>query len=141
MKVIDLYMTYKNDYQSHIVMIKIGNFYELYNIDAYILSKIMNYKLKNESNYMKVGFPIISLNKVTEKLDNLRINYIVIEKEEIYIIKTNKKFKNNNYKEYYLNSNNIKNINDRIDIICNYLKNYDKDKINNLLTKIEGLYE
>ena len=66
MKVVDLYNTYKDNYKEYVVFIKIGNFYETYNNDAYIISKIMNYKVKNISNNVRVGFPITSLVKFEE---------------------------------------------------------------------------
>lgn len=134
-------MTYKNNYNNSIVMLKIGNFYEIYAIDAYILSNIFNYKLKNESNNIKVGFPIVSLNKVLNKLNELKINYLIVEKDSVYKIVINKKFKNNKYNFYYKNYDNIKIINKRIDELFSYLKTYDIEKIPDLLDKIESLYE
>ena len=129
MKVVDLYNTYKDNYKEYVVFIRMGNFYETYNNDAYIISKIMNYKVKNISNNVRVGFPIISLNKVLDELNNNKINYIVIEKDEIYKISIKKKFRGNNYLNY---DNNrlirINNIYNRI-INCN----------NNVLDKIEEI--
>lgn len=66
MKVIDLYNTYKDQYKEYIVIIKIGTFYEVYNKDAYIISNLMNYKVKTISNTIRSGFPSNSLNKVLE---------------------------------------------------------------------------
>lgn len=129
MKVVDLYNTYKDNYKEYVVFIKIGNFYETYNNDAYIISKIMNYKVKNISNNVRVGFPITSLNKVLDELSNNKINYIVIEKDEIYKISIKKKFRYNNYLNY---DNNrlirINNIYSKI-LNCN----------NNVLDKIEEI--
>lgn len=129
MKVVDLYNTYKDNYKEYVIFIKIGNFYETYDNDAYIISKIMNYKVKNISNNIRVGFPITSLNKVLDELNNNKINYIVIEKDEIYKISIKKKFRDNNYLNY---DNNrlirINNIYNRI-INCN----------NNILDKIEEI--
>lgn len=100
MKVVDLYNTYKDNYKEYVIFIRIGNFYETYNNDACIISKIMNYKVKNISNNVRVGFPITSLNKVLDELNNNKINYIVIEKDEIYKISIKKKFRDNNYSNY-----------------------------------------
>lgn len=129
MKVVDLYNTYKDNYKEYAIFIKIGNFYETYNNDDYMISKIMNYKVKNISNNVRVGFPITSLNKVLDELNNNKINYNVIEKDEIYKISIKKKFRDNNYLNY---DNNrlirINNIYNRI-INCN----------NNILDKIEEI--
>ena len=100
MKVVDLYNTYKDNYKEYVIFIKIGNFYETYNNDAYIISTLMNYKVKNLSETIRVGFPINSLVKVLDKLNNSKVNYIVIEKEEIYKISIKKKFRDNKYLNY-----------------------------------------
>ena len=129
MKVVDLYNTYKDNYKEYVVFIRMGNFYETYNNDAYIISKIMNYKVKNISNNIRVGFPITSLNKVLDELNNNKINYIVIEKDEIYKISIKKKFRDNNYLNY--DSNRLIRINN----IYNRIMNCN----NNVLDKIEEI--
>ena len=85
MKVLDLHMTYKELYSNTIIIIKIGNFYETYDKDAIIINQITKYKLKYK-NSITVGFPLISLDKVKSKLEDLRINYIIIEKTDCYKI-------------------------------------------------------
>ena len=134
-------MVYKEQYPNHLVMLKVGNFYELYNIDAYIISNIMNYNLKNINDVIRAGFPIVSFNKVIENLNKLKINYLVIEKEDVYKVKIKKNFKVNNYLNYSENYEQTEIINKRIDNIYNYLKNYNRDNIFELLTKIESIYE
>ena len=134
-------MVYKEQYPNHLVMLKVGNFYELYNIDAYIISNIMHYNLKNINDVVRAGFPIVSFNKVIENLNKLKINYLVIEKEDVYKVKIKKNFKVNNYLNYSENYEQEEIINKRIDNIYNYLKNYNRDNIFELLTKIESIYE
>lgn len=94
MKLIDIYKMNKEKYNKYIIMIKCGYFYEIYGIDAYIMNKIFGYKLKEVSSSIRVGFPVNSYNKVTNKLNNLKINYIIIN-ENIKV-----KFKDNNYSKY-----------------------------------------
>lgn len=135
-------MMYKEKYMDYIIMIKVGNFYETYNDDAYILSNIIKYNVKNFNTYKRVGFPLSSLGKVKKELIDSKINYIIIEKLDVYKIVENKKFKTNNYQEYKDKSNDLFEINNRIDNISTYLKQYDSDNIDVILSKVESiLYE
>ncbi len=47
--------------------------------DAFILNKIMGYKLKKLSNTFKAGFPNNSLDNVLNNLNINNINYIIVE--------------------------------------------------------------
>ena len=61
-----------------IVLVKIGAFYIAKGKDAVLLNKLL--KLKNtclEKEICKVGFPVNSLNKYIEKLNELEYGYIV----------------------------------------------------------------
>ena len=133
MKVVDLYNTYKDNYKEYVIFIKIGNFYETYNNDAYIISTLMNYKVKNLSETIRVGFPINSLVKVLDKLNNSKVNYIVIEKEEIYKISIKKKFRDNKYLNY--DNNRLIRINNIYSKILN-CNNDILDRIEQIIWKI-----
>ena len=136
MKLIDLYMTYKNQYPNCIVMIKVGVFYELYDIDAYIISNLTNYKINENNKEKKLGFPILCLTKIEELLELNKINYLIVEKNEIYKITKNKSFKNNNYKNIKNKALDVYEINNRIDNIYDYLKKYKKNDIIDVLSYI-----
>ena len=125
----------KEDYENYLIMFKNGNFYISLNNDALVMNNIFNYKIIVISNYIKIGFPINSLNKVSTKLDELKINYIIYDKLIIQKIK----FTPNNYKKFVKENNYLVYLN-RIDKI-NYLlkdniKNSNMDKI---LNKIENI--
>ena len=125
----------KEDYENYLIMFKNGNFYISLNNDALVMNNIFNYKIIVISNYIKIGFPINSLNKVSTKLDELKINYIIYDKLIIQKIK----FTTNNYKKFVKENNYLLYLN-RIDKI-NYLlkdniKNSNMDKI---LNKIENI--
>ena len=100
---LEKYYKYKLDYRNYIILIKCGSFYEVLDKDAFIMNKIMGYKLKKLSNTFKAGFPINSLNKVLNKLNESSINYILVEDK----ITLKKEFKNNNYLNYHFESNTI----------------------------------
>lgn len=109
-----------------VCLVKIGNFYHSYGRDSYILSYLFNYKidlLKSEC-----GFPIVSLNKVLAKLEEEKVNYLVIDKRNNYDVEMEQKYKNlNRYEEIYIKSKKfinyrtrIENINKKLIELVNY---------------------
>lgn len=129
----ELYNKYKFDYKDYILLIKGGNFYICLNNDAIVMNNIFNYKIKESTNFIKVGFPINSELKVKNYLDTIKVNYVVIDKEII----DKRKFQNNKYNEYnskynyraYLNR--IKRINDILK------SNLNNNNISSILDEIE----
>ena len=84
------YKDLKKNNPNSIIIQKQGMFYIVYGTDTYIINHLFDYKIKSSNNKLKVGFP--DLNKVTEKLENLQINYVTND--------TIKSFENNNYFNY-----------------------------------------
>lgn len=76
MKLKETYNIYKVKYPKYVIMIKCGNFYEVFGEEAYILNNLFGYKVKEVNGIKRVGFPIISFNKVIDKLKRFKINYI-----------------------------------------------------------------
>lgn len=66
---LEKYYKYKIEYKEFILMIKFGNFYEMFDKDAVIESKLLNYKISKISDTVKYGFPVSSLEKVLNKLN------------------------------------------------------------------------
>ena len=131
----ELYNKYKTDYKDYILLIKSGNFYICLNNDAIVMHNIFNYKIKECTNLIKVGFPINSLLKVEKYLDTIKVNYVIFDE---YII-NKRKFKDNKYSKYsskhnyrvYLNR--IKRIND---ILSSNLSN---NNISSILDEMEEI--
>lgn len=96
MKVIDKYNLYKNKYSKYIVLLKIGIFYEAYGEDVYILNNLFSYKIKEINGVKRVGFPVCSYDKVISKIKSFKINYVIIDDDEVI----RKKFNFNNYDKY-----------------------------------------
>lgn len=96
MKLYDMYLEKKKIFPLYLIMIQSGNFYEVYGEDALILNKIFNYKVKKVSGSFRVGFPLIALNKVIKKLNELKINYVIVENCNL-----NRKKFNKNYYELF----------------------------------------
>ena len=127
----DIFYNYKMKYLKYIILIKSVNFYIALGDDAKIINNILGYQIKEFSNTVKIGFPIISLNKVLDKLDTLKINYMIIDKN----VDLKKKYNKNNYNKYLIKRSNE----DRIKDINLRLLEKRNDNIDLLLTKMEGL--
>lgn len=127
---------YKVNYKDYILMIRLGNFYEILDKDALILHNILNYKISKISDTVKCGFPISSLEKVLAVLNERKINYVIIEDDNIV---SKKEFEENTYGEFNFDINTIKYNFIRINKIIKFLnENVNKD-INSLLESIEDL--
>lgn len=130
----NMYDLYKLKYENYILLFKSGNFYVSLNNDALVLNKIMGYKIIQNKELLKIGFPISSLNKVLKVLEDKNVNYLIIDREII----DNVKYKKNNY-ENYLDKQYI-DINNKIDNIYNLLKNnINKSNIKDTIKEIENI--
>ena len=127
------YEYYKIKYKEYIILIKSGNFYVALQQDAIVLNDIFKYKLNISNNIIKVGFPINTLNKILKTLDNININYIVLDKNILHINKS----KTNMYNKYI--NNNISNYILCIKNINNILNQNIYNNIDNVLDNIENI--
>ena len=133
MAVVDMVNNIKELFPDYVVLIKLGNFYECYNIVSNILAYLFKYKIKTLTKGDKVsGFPIVSYNKIISNLEKRNINYISIDKKHNYeeIDKMNYK-KKNKYKEVVDRANKYINIITRVDRIRTILLK-DSSKINDV---------
>lgn len=109
---------------------KSGTFYQVFDDDSYILYYLFNYSIKNN----KVGFPKSVLNKVINKLDDLKINYEVINEN------INNNFKNlNKYNKYRELGFNKYNKDIHYSNLIDKIKNIDEEKLDKILETIEGI--
>ena len=77
-----------------VCLFKAGTFYHAYNRDSYILTYLFDYKIKELGQKNKeCGFPINSLNKVIAKLENNKINYLVIDRRNEYDVDMKEDYK------------------------------------------------
>ena len=97
---------------------KVGKFYQAYEDDAYVIHAIMGYNVSNG----RIGFPVSSIGKVQNKLEEYKISYQIMDRESIT---DSNDFKNNNKYDKYL---------------CVGIKSMDKKRSNDeLLEKIKNL--
>lgn len=133
MKVVDKYNLYKNKYPKYIVLMKIGIFYEAYGEDVYILNNLFSYKIKEVNGVKRVGFPMCSYDKVISKFKSFKINYVIIDDDEVF----RKKFNFNNYDRYVPEDLSLE---DRINKVYDRLKVLkNNSKITDVLDKVEEL--
>jgi len=110
---------------------KSGGFYAVYDDDAYILNYFFGYKIKDD----RLGFPINSINKVINVLEDNHISYEIRNEKSI-------DFNNrNNYKKFIDISKKKYNLRYRVEGIIDNIDKLVEDKIDKILDYIEGMYE
>lgn len=141
MEVNKMLKTIKQIHKDYIIMVKIGNFYHVYGKDAYIISYIFDYRLKEEKGTYTAGFPINSLNKIMAHLEELKINYITLDKRNNYDVDEKLDNKNlNNYSKYYEKARKQVVYKIKIEKIHNYMKeNINKKECKEIILKIEEM--
>lgn len=125
--------------KEYVVLIEIGAFYYCYGKDALILGYIGKYKINIvKDNIYSCSFPKVAYNKVISKLENSKVNYIILDRRNNYSEQEKSNNKNlNNYNKYYETSKNEFALQIRIEKINKYLLEHKEDK--ELLTKVERL--
>lgn len=139
MKMIDKYLEVKEQYKYSIIIIKSGIFYVSFNEDAKILSYLFNYKVKDNSDYLIVGFPEKVLDKIINKFEESNLSYITIKMNETYVSKRND-LTQNKYERLMEKSTNIYLIENRIKEILGKLEKLKgTSNIINILDEIENI--
>lgn len=125
MSIINIVKNIKQVHPEHIILIKIGKFYYSYSKDAYIISYIFGYKLKNiEENIKVCAFPVFILNKIMAKLEENKINYIIIDRRNNYEVDEKSYNRNlNKYNLYLEKSKKYIKFSTQIDDILKYTSN------------------
>lgn len=119
--------------ENKISIYKIGKFYNAYNDDGIILHYLFGYKYTNYKR--NVGFPESALNKVKNKLEELKISYNIYEKEEK---EYEYKGVNKNYKLTLLDALKSFGVEKRMNRIKNIIDNLDETQLDNLIRIIEN---
>jgi len=123
-------------------MFKIGAFYHVYNRDSYILSYLFNYKIKDlGSNHKECGFPESALPKVMTKLENNKINYLLIDRRNNYDVDREEDYKDlNKYEKNYEKASKYINHKFRIENITQFLnENINEKDFTGILGKMEEI--
>lgn len=135
----------KEIHSDAICLFKVGSFYHAYGKDAYVMAYLFDYKIKElGDNHKECGFPTGAVNKVTAKLQNTQISYLLIDRRNNYDVDEKEEYKENNkYVRIYEKAKKYVNCKKRIDNINQYLNEIiDKDNITKILSKMEEvMYE
>ena len=114
--------TTKSLHEKYICLFKIGSFYCAYNRDAYIMSYLFKYKLQEKKEAKECGFPIDSINKIKARLEQEKVNYILVETRTEYDITEKCDLNNSNkYNDIYSKARNYVNYKLRVDSIYKIL--------------------
>lgn len=140
MGTVNVIKTIKFIHEFCVVLVKIGTFYSAYGKDAYIISYLFKYKIKEKENVPICSFPVSSLSKVENTLEKNKINYIVVDKRSNYSVEEkviNKQ--ENNYVKMLEKANKSITYMLRIQKIYNYL--LEKRDSKNIERKLEVIEE
>lgn len=130
--------TIKKIHPESIILLKVGKFYNVYGRDSYIISYLFKYKLKEVENVFNCAFPLESLNKVIAKLENKKINYLIVDRRNNYDVDKVSDNRNlNTYNSIYEKAKEYINTKKRVDCIHDYLlKNLNNKNIINKIEKV-----
>lgn len=137
MGIINIVQNVKEVHKEDIALIKVGNFYYCYGRDSYIISYLLGYKINIlKNNVYSCAFSQNAINKAMSKLENAKINYLILDRRNNYEIVQECNFKNlNRYTKFYEKARKEISSKMRVEKICQYLL----DNINNkeLISEIE----
>ena len=138
MAVLTIIKTIKSIHPESVVMVKVGKFYNVYGRDSYILSYLFGYKLKEIEKVSACGFPVESINKVMAKLENKKINYLLLDRRNNYDLDEISDNKNlNTYIKTYEKAKEYINAKNRVNSITDYLlHNLNNKKLINQIEKV-----
>lgn len=123
MSVVNMAKNIKEVHPKFLICYKTGTFYNTYGKDAYIMSYLFEYKIKEiEKNISVAGFPKNAISKVMSKLEREKINYIIIDTRNNYDIDFKEDYGNlNKYDELFEQSRKFVNIRKRVNKISEIL--------------------
>ena len=117
--------------KSSVVIRRNGGFYYAFDNDALVISYLTGYKVSSG----RCGFPLNSLNKVTNLLEESKVNYVV--KENMKEVESKNYKKNNKYSKVLDKGKKKYDIDYRINKLQEKLNNLSYDKLEELLDIIE----
>lgn len=142
MSIITMVKNIKEVHKEDLAMYKVGNFYNAYGKDAYIISYLFGYNIKpGKDNLAVCGFPKVTLPKVMSILENKKINYITLDVRNNYDVDDKQDNKNlNTYNNYVEKASKYVKLKRRIDEIYNtLLEGIEKEEIIHKIRNIEEI--
>lgn len=148
MGVVSMAKDIKKVHPEDLVCYKVGAFVQTFGKDAYILSYLLGYKISTAKMDKKLkeeipacGFPKRGINKVCAKLEQKKINYVMIDTRNNYEVGERNDNKNlNTYLEILEKAKKYIKVKNRLEKIeKNLLENVEKENIMEKIRKIEEI--
>ena len=142
MSVINMAKNIKQVHPESVICYKIGTFYHCYGKDAYIISYLFGYKLNlGKEKIMECGFPIQAISKVMARLEQQKVDYLILEPRNNYYEDNKSENGNlNEYNELFNKAYSYMRIVNRIDRISEALKlEITSENIKDKLRRIEEI--
>ena len=76
----------KEKYKDRVILVKKGIFLHGYGNDAQILGYLMGYKILEDNGQIYSSFPCKSSKKVQGRLDDNKVGYVIVDKQQGYIV-------------------------------------------------------
>ena len=143
MSTINMAKNIKQIHPDYVVIYKMGLFYNTYGKDSYIISANCDYALKTKDNVISCGFPKQNINKVKTRLEDKKVNYILLDPRNNYDVDEKSDNKNlNRYEEELKKSyliikqkNKIKSIKERLELYIG------KKEFKDIIRKVENILD
>lgn len=132
----------KKVHPEDVMMYKVGNFVQAFGKDAYIISYVFGYTLRTiKDNIQTCGFPKNAIPKIMAKLEQRKINFVIVDTRNNYEV--DEKDDNNNlntYDEILKKAHKYIKVKKRLEQIEEILlKNIEKENIMEKIRKIEEI--
>jgi DNA mismatch repair ATPase MutS len=100
MSIMNMVKNIKEIHPKSLLLFKVGAFCEGYGKDSYIISYLFNYQVRQngKNNISKVGFSKKAIPSVISKLEEQKIDYLLIDVRNNYYV--DEKFENRNLNKY-----------------------------------------
>lgn len=100
MSIMNMVKNIKEIHPKSLLLFRVGAFCEGYGKDSYIISYLFNYQVRQngKNNISKVGFSKKAIPSVISKLEEQKIDYLLIDVRNNYYV--DEKFENRNLNKY-----------------------------------------
>ena len=98
MSITNMVKNIKEIHPKTLLLFKVGAFCESYGRDSYIISYLFDYQIKQKNDIFKVGFSKKAIPRVLSKLEEQKIDYLLIDVRNDYEI--DDKYENRNLNNY-----------------------------------------
>lgn len=116
-----------------------GKFFEVFGYDAFMFNYLFSYKILQSGKTYKCGFPDSSINRIVNKLSDLKISYQIIYRGKNPLVKDYKKI--NQYSKYKLIALQRLDIKQRMDALVEKVKSLNEEQAKKVMKELEKCLE